>query len=136
MKSIGNFVVVVFVLAMVMYSGVVYAGTSGIFRLPYDENQRWKYANGTDCPYVGFWNDPPDHGQDFMNLYSVSRRYHLAEDWNGKCGGSTDFGAVLYAIADGFVEKLDDTGVANGGWLLIKHPLPDGTNRYVLYEHI
>ena len=121
---------------MCVFSGVVYAGnTAGVFRLPFDPNQNW-----SACTSIGYWNDPPDHGQDFMHLNPANNKYHLAEDWNGKCGGSTDLGAVLYAIADGFVENAtmggSPTSKDNGGWLLIKHPLPDGTSRYVLYEHI
>ena len=65
-------------------------------------------------------------------------KYHLAEDWNGQCGFSTDLGAVLYAIADGFLEAVDPTTATNSfvKLLLIRHPLPDGTTRYILYEHI
>jgi len=119
------------VLAVVAFSGMAYAGTAGVFRLPFDPNQHWS------CPSIGYWNDPPDHGQNFMNLNTglTTPKYHLAEDWNGKCGGSTDLGAVLYAIADGVVQDAN-MALSQGGFLLIRHPLPDGTSRYTLYEHI
>jgi hypothetical protein len=139
MKTISTFLVGI--LAVFVFSGVVHAGnTAGVFRLPYDPNQQWPSPCASST--MGFWNDPPNHGQNFMNLNTALTvpKYHLAEDWNGKCGGSTDRGAVLYAIADGVVETAtmggSPTSKDNGGWLLIRHPLPDGTPRYILYEHI
>lgn len=137
-KVVGRFLLGM--LVMFVFSGAVYAGnTAGVFQLPYDPNQHWKYSDGSDCPYIGY-KSPAD--QIFMQLnpvgYQGGPAYHLAEDWNGKCGHSTDLGAVLYAVADGFVEAVDDTTANNsfGKLLLIRHPLPDGTSRYVLYEHI
>lgn len=131
MKATGKFLLGM--LAMFVFFGVAYAGnTAGVFQLPFDTNQRWKYADGTNCPYVGYKTSAD---QIFMQLYSVNNKYHLAEDWNGKCGESTDIGAVLYAIADGVVQDANMT-LAQGGFLLIRHPLPDGTSRYILYEHI
>lgn len=103
MKTISRFLLGV--LVMVAFSGIAYAGnTAGVFRLPFDPNQHWL------CGGIGYWNDPPSNGQNFMNLNTVFTipKYHFVEDWNGKCGGSTDLGAVLYAIADGFVEAVDD----------------------------
>lgn len=131
MKRISEFLVSL--LAVCVFSGAVYAGnTAGVFRLPFDPNQHW-----SDCIQIGY-KSPAD--QVFMQLNTGFGKYHLAEDWNGKCGGSTDLGAVLYAIADGFVEDAimggTPTSQDNGGWLLIRHSLPDGTSRYVLYEHI
>ena len=123
------------VLTLVMFSGMSYAGVAGVFRLPYDPYQHW-----SDCNSVGF---KPKADQVFMNLntdlkdqYGNSTpKYHLAEDWNGICGYSTDLGAPLYAIADGVVELASMPG-KNGGWLLIRHPLPNGTSRWILYEHV
>ena len=94
------------VLAMFVFSGVAYAArTAGVFQLPFDINQKWKYANGTDCPDIGY-RTPAD--QIFMQLYPVANKYHLAEDWNGKCGGSTDIGGLLFAAADGKVQDLTE----------------------------
>ena len=116
------------VLAMSLFSGISYAGVAGVFRLPYDSYQQWPAPCASST--MGWKMD-----QIFMNLYSVNNQYHMAEDWNGKCGGSTDRGAVLYAIVDGVVQDAN-MDLAQGGFLLIRHPLPDGTSRYVLYEHI
>ena len=123
------------VLAMMLFSGMAYAQTAGVFRLPYDSNQHW-----SACSSIG-WVKPAT--QIFMNLntdlkdqYGNSTpKYHLAEDQNGICGYSTDLGAPLYAIADGVVELASMPG-DNGGWLLIRHPLPNGTSRWILYEHV
>ena len=128
--------------AIVLFSGVVYAQTAGVFQLPFDPNQNWVDSNGitlvnpTNCGFGhnGYWDDPPNHGQTFMNLY-VGHGYHMAEDWNGKCGASTDMYAPLYAIAEGVVvdARID---LKFGGFLLIRHDLSNVTSRYVLYEHV
>ncbi len=119
------------VLAMTLFSGISYAGTAGVFRLPYDSNQQW--PSPCTSSTMGWKID-----QIFME--KSSRGYHLAEDRNGKCGGDTDRGAPLYAIADGFVEDANmggsPTSGDSGGWLLIRHPLPDKTSRWILYEHV
>src|SRR5690242_10921342 len=116
----------VFLALVGFYNAAYSANTAGIFALPFDENQRW-----TTCNSTGFWNDG-DHGQIFIDLNTGLNppKYHLAEDWNGKCGGSTDLGAALYAIGDGLVADVDDTDsnqTSIGKLLLIRHTLPDGT---------
>lgn len=118
------------VLAVVFLASVSYAGTAGVFRLPYDPTQRWQ-----DCTRIGY---KPQADQIFMEWNDARSKYHLAEDWNGVCGHSSDLGAVLYAVADGVVEDLSDISDPDsfGKLLLIRHPLPDGTNRYILYEHL
>lgn len=133
MRSIGRCLVIA--LSVMWFSGAAYAGsTAGVFRLPYNPAQQW---NVQGCTNVGFTDINPN-GLVFMELnttLSSGSKYHLGEDWNGVCGGSTDKGADLNAIADGVVENADMIG-PSGGWLLIKHLLPDTTSRYVLYEHI
>lgn len=115
---------------MLLFSVVVHAeNTAGVFQLPFSETEAWP-----NCAKVGY-KFPAD--QIFMEWYDVRKQYHLAEDWNGKCGSSTDRHGELYAIADGVVENMDSTGSDGyGKLLLIKHSLPDETSRYVLYEHI
>jgi hypothetical protein len=112
----------------------VFAGNAGLFRLPFDPNQRW-----SACAEIGFRDVPPG-GQTFMNLNTDldPDKYHLAEDWNGKCGGSTDLGAVLYAAADGVIKYLRDVSINDsmGKFLLLSHTLPDGSQRDIMYEHI
>lgn len=134
MKRIGRCLATV--LAMVWFSGVAYAGnTAGVFRLPFNQNQTIWY--NTSCHAMGFTDINPN-GLVFMELnttLSSGSKYHLAEDWNGVCGGSTDKGADLNAIADATVQDARMNG-DSGGWLLLRLSLPDATSRYVLYEHI
>ena len=119
------------VLAVVFLASVSHAGVAGVFRLPYDSYQQWPSPCASST--MGWKVD-----QIFMEKSSLG--YHLAEDWNGKCGGDTDKGAPLYAIADGFVEDANmgdgPTSGDSGGWLLIRHPLPDRISRWILYEHV
>ncbi|MEK7084036.1 MAG: M23 family metallopeptidase [Patescibacteria group bacterium] len=135
MQATGKFLLGL--LGVFVFSGLVYAGnTAGVFRLPYDPNQHWSDACDRDNR-IGYKTSAD---QVFMQLYPENNKYHPAEDWNGKCGFSTDLGGVLYAVADGVVENAEmggsPTSRDNGGWLLIRHPLPDGNARYILYEHI
>lgn len=67
-------------------------------------------------------------------------KYHIGEDWNGVCGLDSDFGAPLYAIADGEVFAIYEEGSpesSGGGKVLrIKHNLPDGKIVYSQYLHL
>ena len=57
------------VLAVMWFSGVAYAGnTAGVFQLPFDTNQRWKYADGSDCPRIGY---KLTADQIFMGSYRI-----------------------------------------------------------------
>lgn len=119
-------------LAVMWFSGSAYAGnTAGVFQLPFDFNQQWR-----DCSAVGY-KFPAD--QIFMNFLTDKNKYHLAEDWNGVCGGSTDFGAPLFASADGIVQDIDDKSTCSDGIgkiLIIRYTLPDGTYRDHAYDHV
>lgn len=96
----------------------------GQFGLPYDEGQLW-----TACFSVGWvpYGDQNAH-QYHMQYYSVPAKYHMGEDWNGKCGGSTDEGAPLLAIADGEVVFLDNslngTVSGQGKRLYVRYSFP------------
>lgn len=122
-------------LAVMWFSSVAYAGnTAGVFRFPFNPAQQW---NVQGCTNIGFTDINPN-GLVFMELnttLSSGAKYHLGEDWNGVCGGSTDKGADLNAIADATVQDALMEG-RSGGWLLLRLSLPDATSRYVLYEHI
>ncbi len=91
---------------------------TGPFVLPFDENQSWA-ATAPGCTKVGYVN-PWDPGaslshQYHMEWYAEVKKYHMGEDWNGKCGGATDLNAPLYALADGRVQLVDDVGVSSTG---------------------
>lgn len=90
---------------------------AGQFDLPFDENQTW-----TDCGSIG-WKP---RTQYHMEYYSEKGKYHMGEDWNGICGGNTDEGAPLLAIASGKVVFLDNIGTVSGQGrrLYIRHSFP------------
>src|SRR3989344_7026174 len=95
-----------FLLGVALFSSVVgtaYAvpPVAGQFGLPYKANQTGPEVTD-NCgwrrdQYHMEWND--DFG-----------KYHMGEDWNGKCGDDTDEGAPLLAIADGEVVYVDTPG--------------------------
>jgi hypothetical protein len=80
---------------------------SGPFGLPYNENQTW-----SGCSVVGWvpYGDPNAH-QYHMQYYDKPEKYHMGEDWNGKC---SDEGAPLLALADGEVSFVDSVGTVSG----------------------
>ena len=52
-------------------------------------------------------------------------KYHIGEDWNGKCTGSADAGYPLLAISDGQVVYIDSVGsTAKGKQLHIRYSFP------------
>ncbi len=56
---------------------------------------------------------------------NVGYGYHMGEDWNGNCGGDTDAGYPLFAIADGKVSWKDDVNNSAGGYkLYIRYSFP------------
>ena len=95
---------------------------------------------------MGFFDSPPGDGQIFMQWNDSVRpdgsrinAYHMAEDWNGACGGSTDMFAPLYAIADGFVVYVNNTSSTTDGTgksLAVRYTLPDGSQMDSMYDHI
>lgn len=101
---------------------------TGQFGLPYNANQSWS-TTAPSCGRIGWipYGDPDSH-QYHMQFYSVVGKYHMGEDWNGKCGGNTDQGAPLLAIADGRVVFVDDSpnGMVQGQGkrLYIRHSFP------------
>jgi len=78
--------------------------------------------------YQTYDNDPRTDG------------FHSGEDWNDDCGGSTDIGADVYAVADGEVIGVRDyigaSGTSLGDVLTIKHPLDSEESVYSLSLHI
>jgi murein DD-endopeptidase MepM/ murein hydrolase activator NlpD len=63
--------------------------------------------------------------QYHMQWNTEFSKYHMGEDLNGKCGGSTDSGYPLRAIADGTVVYLDDIGSSKKGKQLhIRYSFP------------
>ncbi len=88
---------------------------AGIFGLPYNENQ-----TGPNCSTPGWKLD-----QYHMQWNTDFSKYHMGEDWNGLCGGSTDENYPLLAIADGkvvYIDDVDDT--SKGKQLYIRYSFP------------
>lgn len=50
----------------------------------------------------------------------------MGEDWNGVCGGDSDVGATLFAIADGEVVFIDPVGTISGQGkqIYVRHSFP------------
>jgi murein DD-endopeptidase MepM/ murein hydrolase activator NlpD len=130
------FVRKIVLLASIMVGAALYAShaeawsTAGVFHLPFNSTQSW-----TACPEKGYKPEPDQH---FLDLNTTYQKYHTAEDWNGKCGGSTDKGGPLYAIADGsvvFAEPIPSVA-SIGKILIVRYTLPDGTQIDSVYYHI
>lgn len=71
------------------------------FIYPFNPSQSW----GT-CG-TGYKLD-----QYHMQMNPDFNKYHNGEDWNGICGGPSDYGARLDAMADGQVVYVNNTECA------------------------
>lgn len=61
-------------------------------------------------------------------------KYHTGEDWYG---GRSSYGTPVHAIANGQVTFSSDNGWgADGGVIIIKHIMPDGSTAYSMYGHV
>ena len=121
-----------FVLSIFWQSAI--AGIAGGFTLPYATNQAWSLGL-PGCTSTGYYplNDgvPVETGQFYMELNTKLAKYHMGEDWNGKCGGDTDIGGNLRAIADGQVEAINlDAANQKGKYVVVRYTLPDGNSVY------
>ncbi len=102
---------------------------TGIFVLPFNENQSWELT-APDCAARGVkgYVNPWDSGASDSHQYHMEwnddinqqtklpfNKYHMGEDWNGRCGGSSDLGAPLFALGDGIIQLADSVGVNSTG---------------------
>lgn len=112
------------------------SGTAGGFQWPFDKTgQVWPLGD-PGCG-VGY-SEPTKNGQYYLQQYmnlldptdKLNGKYHIGEDWNGKCGSDTDLYGPLFAIADGTVFDiyLEGSAKSNGGGnvIVIDYTLPDG----------
>lgn len=86
-------------------------------------------ADGFDFP-VG---KPNADGYYISRGLRLKKPYHFGEDWNGRGGGDSDYGAPVYAIADGIVTVAADF---RGGWgnvVLTRHAYRDPKTGQVKY---
>ena len=78
-------------------------------------------ADGFDYP-VGKPNADSYYKSRGLRLRSP---HHFGEDWNGRGGGDSDYGAPVYAIADGIVTIAADFRGGWGGVILTRHGYRD-----------
>lgn len=97
------------------------------------------------CPLEGDIRTPETsayyyNAQHFLQFNDTLQKYHLGDDWNGDGGGSTDYGDPVYAIADGVVVYVADSGEGQpdnwGKVVVVKHTLINGDEVYSLYGHL
>lgn len=81
---------------------------------PSSDQVRTRVADGFDQP-VG----KPDADGYYKSRGFLS--YHPGEDWNGLGGGSSDLGAPVYAVANGYVTFARDARMGWGNVVLIRH---------------
>jgi hypothetical protein len=120
---IKRFSVLVSFLLIFLCQFAAAAGTAGTFQWPFGPASSYKSA--------------PD--QYDMQWNSAFGKYHLADDWNGIGGGSTDLGNSLYAISNGVVISVDATGTtvpSVGKAIKVRYTLPDGKQIDSVYMHL
>jgi murein DD-endopeptidase MepM/ murein hydrolase activator NlpD len=125
-----------FLLSSVLFSVSAVAGSfpspTSLFGLPFNEKQTGPY-----CSISGWSNEEASHQYHMQHNFSFDK-FHMGEDWNGKCGGDTDEGYPLLAIADGEVVSVDDVGIVTGQGkrLYIRHAFPyaQNTARFMVVE--
>lgn len=110
------------------------AGTinTGQFQFPLDMWKIW----GCDSR-IGYTKDDP-WGQPHLNHNGLGdETYHPGEDWNGWCGGASDFGDPIYSVADGVVyEVADPPDTKSLKYVIVTHRLPDATEIRTSYLHL
>ncbi|WP_411726322.1 M23 family metallopeptidase [Methyloglobulus sp.] len=102
--------------------------TAGQFLDPFNPGDAW-----TACSLIGYKRD-----QYHMQWNDDFDKYHNGEDWNGKCGSSSDKGARLDAMADGQVTFVDNATARNnwGKRIVVRYTLPDNTQVDAMYAHV
>jgi hypothetical protein len=116
-----------FIVSGVLFCNLSSAGTfpepTGPAGLPFNENQ-----TGPLCSTSG-WSTSSSSHQYHMEYNSSIGKFHMGEDWNGKCGGDTDEGYPLLAIADGEAVSVKDESVeGQGKRLYLRHAFPYSQN--------
>jgi murein DD-endopeptidase MepM/ murein hydrolase activator NlpD len=115
-----------------MLPNLVSAGSfpapTGAFGLPFNENQ-----TGSSCATAGFsrhqYHMEFNSGTDPVTGKLINK-FHIGEDWNGKCGGNTDKGYPLLAISNGEIFRIEglDSIPSQGNRVYTRHTFPYSGN--------
>ncbi len=81
--------------------------------------RRLPLADGFEFPVGG------PNGEGFYTARGFKENGHLGEDWNGRGGGSTDFGLPVRSIGQGRVVLAKDVKVGWGKVIIIRHQYLD-----------
>ena len=74
--------------------------------------------------------NPPD-ARRYYKARGLIPGEHMGEDWNGQNGGNSDFGDLIFSVADGVVIFAEEIG---GGWGMVVRILHNyGTKEKPLY---
>jgi murein DD-endopeptidase MepM/ murein hydrolase activator NlpD len=80
-----------------------------------------------------------EHGAFAYNAQPFTENRHLGDDLNGIGGENSDFGDLIYAIADGRVLLAEEGGPGWGNIVIIVHAYEEnGARRYIqsYYAHV
>ncbi len=113
------------------------SATAGSFQWPFNVNQAWPLGVPENCTSTGYFSInngvTVPNSQYYMELNTElpAPKYHMGEDWNGRCNGNTDKGGELRALADGYVVYVDNVGTGpKGKRVKIRYDLPSGISVY------
>jgi len=118
--NIRSFLCIILMLCGFLEGAHADPAPTGFFKLPYNEGQQWSL-----CGSIGWLPMTQFHMRFDNEEPNPTYKYHMGEDWNGKCGGDSDEGAPLFALADGEISFLDN-GIfgGQGKRLYIRYAIP------------
>ncbi|MFZ4765534.1 MAG: M23 family metallopeptidase [Roseimicrobium sp.] len=91
---------------------------------------RCQLADGFDFP-VGKPN-----GDNYYKARGFWPNGHLGEDWNGRGGGDSDEGDLIYAIGRGVVVLSEDVKVGWGNVVIIRHVYREITGKVEMVDSL
>ncbi|MEK7538745.1 MAG: M23 family metallopeptidase [Patescibacteria group bacterium] len=133
--DVRNVVLGVCLLVICATANAATVNTAG-FQLPFQADKSWGDCVGGDgVPDIGYKKDQTHF--NYGGFKDKPTSYHPGEDWNGVCGGDSDLGDPLYAVADGVVSFINPTNTGDGGISLhIVYNLPDAKQIKSIYFHL
>ncbi|MBC8127367.1 MAG: M23 family metallopeptidase [Gloeobacteraceae cyanobacterium ES-bin-144] len=107
----------------------VLAAVSSVVSPLHGQQLKMNLADGFDFP-VGKPNADGYYKARGLRLRSPQ---HFGEDWNGRAGGDSDLGGLVYAIADGVVTLAANCGGGWGNVVLTRHAYRDPSTGQVKF---